>query len=103
MEQYINKSALVAEVKRLAEVGRTNASCFDKYRKEEAIWLQQADVCDRILSFINTIEAKEVDTATTEQLIEAAKTVVRERYKFRPLPIYLLEEALESLGINWEE
>ena len=61
MKQLIDKSTLVAEVKRLAEVGRTNASCFDKYRKEEAIWLQQADVCDRILSFINTLEVKEVD------------------------------------------
>ena len=61
MKEYIDKAVITAEVKRLAEVGRTNASCFDKYPKEKAIWLQQADVCDRILSFLNTLEVKEVD------------------------------------------
>lgn len=61
MAHYIDKSALVAEIERLAEVGRNNASGFDEYRKEKATWLQQADVCDRIISFIDTLEVKEVD------------------------------------------
>lgn len=61
MTKLIDKDALVAEIKRLAEVGHTNANVFDEYRKEKAVWLQQADVCDRILSFINTLEVKEVD------------------------------------------
>lgn len=38
-----------------------------------------------------------------EQLIEAAKTVVRERYEYKPMSIYLLEEALEALGESWED
>lgn len=38
-----------------------------------------------------------------KKLIEAAKTVVRQRHNYEPLSIYLLEEALEELGENWEE
>lgn len=56
--KLIDKDALVAEIKRLAEVGYNNANSFDEHRKEKAVWLQQADVCDRILSFIDTLEVK---------------------------------------------
>jgi len=59
--KLIDKDALVAEIERLAKVGRNNASAFDESRNERAIWLQQVDVCNRILSFIDTFEAKEVD------------------------------------------
>lgn len=59
--KLIDKETLIAEIERLAEVGRTNANVFNKHRKEKAIWLQQAGVCNRILSFINTLEVKEVD------------------------------------------
>ena len=61
MAKLIDKDTVVAEIKRLAEVGRTNVNVFEEYRKEKAVWLQQADVCDRILSFINTLKVKEVD------------------------------------------
>lgn len=92
--ELINKSAVVAEIDRI----RKEECPIDSYEGRcKLLWFEQ------FLSFLDTLEVKEVDTATTEQLIEAAKTVVRERSKFRPLPIYLLEEALESLGINWEE
>jgi hypothetical protein len=64
--KLIDKDALVAEIKRLAEVGRNNASGFDEYRKEKAVWLQQVDVCNRILSFLNNLEVKEVDLDDNE-------------------------------------
>ena len=66
----IDKDALVAEIERLAEVGRTNANVFDERRKEKAVWLQQADVCDRILSFVNTLEVKENDNMTADGYVK---------------------------------
>lgn len=38
----------------------------------------------------------------TEKLIEAAKTVVKQRHEYKRLSIYLLEDALDELGENWE-
>lgn len=37
------------------------------------------------------------------KLIEAAKTVVKERHAYKPMSIYMLEEALNELGIDWQE
>ena len=76
MAHLIDKDALIAEIKRLAEVGRTNVNVFDETRKEKAVWLQQVDVCDRILSFTNTLEVKEVDLEVepvSEDLEQAAE------------------------------
>ena len=39
----------------------------------------------------------------TEKLIEAAKTVVKQRHEYRPMSIYLLEDALNELGEDWED
>ena len=38
-----------------------------------------------------------------EKLIKAAKTVVKQRHEYSKLSIYLLEEALDELGENWED
>ena len=58
MAQYINKDALVAEIKSLKKKN-------DAYNKPSHI----ADVCYKeILSFINTLEVKEVDLE--KELIE---------------------------------
>lgn len=70
MEQYISKSVLVAEIKRLAKVGHNNASAFDESRNERTIWLQQADVCNRILSFVDTLEVKEWEDSTIADMAE---------------------------------
>ena len=39
----------------------------------------------------------------TGKLIEAAKTVVKQRHEYKPMSIYLLEDALDALGENWED
>jgi hypothetical protein len=52
MEQYISKSALVAEIEKRRIDWSYGSSIEAKYKKEE---------CDDILSFIDTFEVKEVD------------------------------------------
>ena len=52
MAQYIDKSALVAEIEKRRKEWWFGSSIEAKYKKEE---------CDDILFFINTLEVKEVD------------------------------------------
>ena len=52
MTQYIDKSALVAEIKKRRKEWWFGSSIEAKYKKEE---------CDDILSFLDTLEVKEVD------------------------------------------
>ena len=52
MEQYIKKSALVAEIERRRKEWRYGSSTEAKFKREE---------CDDILSFLDTLEVKEVD------------------------------------------
>jgi hypothetical protein len=51
MTQYIKKSALVAEIERRRKDWHYGSSIEAKYKREE---------CDDILSFLNTLEMKEV-------------------------------------------
>lgn len=52
MKQYIDKGALVAEIERRKRDWGYGSSIEAKYKSEE---------CDDILSFIGTLEVKEVD------------------------------------------
>ena len=52
MKQLIDKSALVAEIERRRKDWRYGSSIEAKYKREE---------CDDILSFLDTLEVKEVD------------------------------------------
>ena len=52
MKQYIDKSALVAEIERRRKEWFYGNSTEAKYKREE---------CDDILSFINTLEVEEVE------------------------------------------
>ena len=58
MTQYINKAAVVAEIEReldsieLVQMGNDDVSCCEKGRE---------DVCKNVLSFLDTLEVKEVD------------------------------------------
>lgn len=61
MEQYIPKSALVAEIER-----RREESWLGHYTKEKGIIF---DITDDILSFIDTLEVKEVDLDEETQRI----------------------------------
>ena len=53
MEQYINKNAIVAEIEK-----RKNESWLGSYTKEKGIVF---DITNEILSFLDTLEIKEIN------------------------------------------
>lgn len=57
MAQYIDKSAVVAEIKRLIEIANNN---YAKFLGNRSAWAQQRDVYEKLLSFLDTLEVKEV-------------------------------------------
>ena len=59
MEQYISKSALVAEIKRLLVF--YSKEIEDNKEDPWAMDIAKRDILQEILSFIDTLEAKEVD------------------------------------------
>lgn len=69
MEQYISKSALVAEIEKRIKVSQDYAKCNLTEKTRIGNHAQQLELND-ILSFINTLEVKEVDL---EKEIEEVK------------------------------
>jgi uncharacterized protein YbaR (Trm112 family) len=62
MTQYIDKSALVAEIKRHISIAESQLALFgNEDERNRIIWAQQKKVCEIILSFIDTLEVREVD------------------------------------------
>ena len=60
--ELIDKSALVAEIKRLIYIANSQYDLVgDEDIRNRILWSQQASVCSQILSFIDTLEVKEVD------------------------------------------
>lgn len=58
MEQYIPKSALVAEIERIKSI-LGNPFCLNETAK--ASWVARKEICEDLLSFIDSTEVKEVD------------------------------------------
>ena len=78
MAQYIDKDALVAEIKR-----RRDESWLGMYTKEKGIIF---DITDEILSFIDTLEVKEVEEEpVSNDLEEAANSYIDNWYKLNNL------------------
>lgn len=71
MEQYISKSDVVAEIERRRRDWRYGSSIEAKFKREE---------CDDILSFIYTLETKEVD------LEEECKTYLKNNFTSKEAP-----------------
>ena len=61
MTQYIDKDAVVAEIKKRKKEWQYGSSIEAKYKKEE---------CDDILSFLDTLEVKEVDSESEQRMRE---------------------------------
>ena len=63
MAQYIDKDALIAEIKRLKNHYNSAAKEFGDEGYKDNVLMEQckATVCERVLSFINSLEVKEVD------------------------------------------
>ena len=61
--QYIDKSAIVAEIKRLISIANSQYDLVgDEDIRNRILWSQQASVCSQILSFIDTLEVKDVNS-----------------------------------------
>ena len=58
MEQYIPKSTLVAEIERIKSI-LGNPFCLNDTSK--ASWVARKDICEDLLSFIDSAKVKEVD------------------------------------------
>ena len=60
--KLIDKDALVAEIKRHISIAESQLALFgNEDEKNRIMWAQQKKVCEIILSFIDTLKAKEVD------------------------------------------
>ena len=78
MTQYIDKSALVAEIEKRRKEWWFGSSIEAKYKKEE---------CDDILFFINTLEVKEVDLEKEIKEVQREYKTIEE-YEGYPATIY---------------
>ena len=67
MKQYIDKDALVAEIEKRRRDWCYGSSIEAKYKREE---------CDDILSFLDTIEVKEVDLNPTLEDISIIRQIM---------------------------
>lgn len=63
MEQYIDKSALVAEIERLISNGQTKLKESEECKDYESYvaLAERIATCINVLSFLDTLEVKEVD------------------------------------------
>lgn len=63
MEQYVNKSDIVAEIKRIMDTENENINSFEQHRNtsEKQRYNARMALLEYILSFLNTLEVKEVD------------------------------------------
>ena len=66
MEQYINKDKIVAEIERLITNGQTKLKESEECKDDESYvaWAEHIATCINILSFLDTLEVKEVDLET---------------------------------------
>lgn len=89
MAQYIDKSAVVAEIKKRAIEAGLHDSIIAETREDE---------CYSILSFLDTLEVKEVDLDTlgvlAEHLIACDAHLVTPKYTDKELD--LLEELVKN-------
>ena len=77
MEQYIPKSVLVAEIEELISNGKFK--CQQSQENNDQVsyvaWSEHIATCGKILSLINTLEVKEVDTEQLNKLLNWWKEV----------------------------
>lgn len=72
MEQYISKSALVTEIEKRRDAALTRQKNLESIGQETVLNEMVANELNRILSFIDTLEVKEVDI---DKLCEFRKNI----------------------------
>ncbi len=70
MAQYIDKDALVAEIERRLKKARDNANTAKSNNNHSVtcVWSGHEKECHELISFINTLEVKEVNSLTPEEI-----------------------------------
>jgi uncharacterized protein YbaR (Trm112 family) len=72
MAKYIPLDAVVAEIKRHISIAESQLALFgNEDERNRIIWAQQKKVCEIILSFIDTLEVKEVGLDFEQELYKA--------------------------------
>jgi len=96
MAQYIDKDRVVAEIEKLISNGKLK--CQQSQENNDQVnyiaWSEHIATCGKILSFLNTLEVKEVDLdamgVLAEHLIACDAHLVTPKYTDKELD--LLEE-----------
>jgi asparagine synthetase B (glutamine-hydrolysing) len=61
MAQYIDKSAVVAEIKRRIDRNNEKAASYSSGSEHDYLYRVEENVYKDLISFLNTLEVKEVD------------------------------------------
>ena len=61
MTQYIDKAILLAEIEKRCKQYTNERNTITKNNENRHVLLGRIEMCDDILSFIDTLEAKEID------------------------------------------
>lgn len=61
MIQYIDKAILLAEIEKRSKQYTNERNTITKNNENRHVLLGRIEMCDDILSFINTLKAKEID------------------------------------------
>ena len=92
MTEYIPKSAVLAEIKRIESI-LGNPFCLNETAK--ASWVARKEICEDLLSFLDTLEVKEVDLEKemSEYFVEHSDEFFSDKYK-------LFAKHFFELGLN---
>jgi hypothetical protein len=100
MAQYIDKSALVSEIERRRDAALTRQRNLESIGQETVLNEMIANELNKILSFLNTLEVKEVDL--DEELDEWMKYGPHTDYPWCTIPdaIKITAEHFFELGLK---
>ena len=98
MEQYIKKPALVEEIEKLISNGKLK--CQQSQENNDQVsyiaWSEHIATCEKILSFLDTLEVKEVDLE--EEATEFIQT--KEFVESKESPTLLIAKHFYELGLK---
>lgn len=101
MKQYIDKNALVAEIEALISNGKFKCQQSQENGDRESYiaWSEHIATCGKILSFINTLEVKEVEEVDLEKFGEIARHLIAIKEHTEDMRLYNEEwSMLEKIG-----
>ena len=89
MEQYVNKSDIVAEIKRIMDTENESINFFERHRNtsEKQLYNARMALLEHILSFLSTFEVKEANSEFLKKHFEETpqKELDKEWKEIEPL------------------